>query len=138
MSLDPLLSASWHIQVHAISAIGAFFLGVIQFSAPKGTLPHRTLGVIWVALMSLVTITSVFIQHPVAPGDPFWARFSPIHILTVLTAVGLVNGVRRILKGGRDFKIHAQNFKWMFIGGLIIAGLLAFTPGRIMHQVVFG
>ncbi len=41
MSLDPLLSAPWVIQVHAFGAIAAFFLGALQLAAPKGTLPHR-------------------------------------------------------------------------------------------------
>ncbi|MEQ8934761.1 MAG: DUF2306 domain-containing protein [Amphiplicatus sp.] len=138
MSLEPLLAAPWFIQAHAFCAIAAFFLGVVQLTAPKGTLPHRTLGVIWVVLMIVVTITSAFIVHPTNPGDPFWARFSFIHIFTVITAIGLVGGIRYLLAGGPNLKKHRGPFIGMFIGGLIIAGALAFLPGRIMHAVVFG
>ena len=50
MSLAPLLDAAPAIPLHAFAAMTAFALGVVQFAAPKGTLPHRTLGWIWVGL----------------------------------------------------------------------------------------
>jgi hypothetical protein len=58
MNLAPLLSASPAIQVHAFAAMSAFALGLVQLSAPKGTLPHRMLGGIWVAIMFIVAISS--------------------------------------------------------------------------------
>ena len=42
MSLAPLLNAPLAIQAHAFAAMAAFALGLVQFAAPKGTLPHRT------------------------------------------------------------------------------------------------
>ena len=54
MSLAPLLDAAPAIPLHAFAAMAAFALGVVQFAAPKGTLPHRTLGWIWVAVMAVV------------------------------------------------------------------------------------
>ena len=41
MSLQPLLDAPWVIQLHAFGAMFAFVLGIVQFAAPKGTLPHK-------------------------------------------------------------------------------------------------
>ena len=54
MSLAPLLNASPVIQLHAFAAMGAFALGIVQLSAPKGTIPHRTLGWIWACMMMIV------------------------------------------------------------------------------------
>jgi hypothetical protein len=48
MSLAPLLQASPDIQLHAFAAMGAFVIGAVQLAAPKGTLPHRIVGSIWV------------------------------------------------------------------------------------------
>lgn len=138
MSLGPLLAASPVIQAHACAAMAAFLLGVVQFLAPKGTLPHKALGAVWIVLMLIVAGTSVFIQHPVGPGDPFYARFSFIHLFTLLTAYGLVHGVYFLLRGGARLKFHSRPFAGLFIGGLMVAGALAFAPGRIMHEVVFG
>ena len=42
MSLEPLLEAPWVIQVHAFAAVAAFFLGIVQFAAPKGTATRTT------------------------------------------------------------------------------------------------
>lgn len=62
MSLAPLLDAAPEIPVHAFAAMAAFVLGVIQFAAPKGTLPHRTIGWIWVLLMLAVAGSSFWIH----------------------------------------------------------------------------
>jgi len=76
MSLAPLLDAAPQIPVHAFAAMAAFALGVVQLAAPKGTLPHRTLGWIWVALMAVVAVSSLWI-HEIRLVGPF----SPIHLL---------------------------------------------------------
>ncbi len=138
MNLDPLLEAPLVIQIHAFAAMAAIPLAIIQFIAPKGTLPHRTLGFVWMALMAVVATSSVFITHPTAPGDPIWARYSPIHLFTLLTYFGLVSATAFLVRGGPKLKRHAAPLTGVFIGGLIIAGGLAFLPGRIMHQVAFG
>jgi uncharacterized membrane protein len=48
VSLAPLLNAPPAIQLHAFAAMAAFALGLVQLAAPKGTLPHRTVGWSWV------------------------------------------------------------------------------------------
>ena len=138
MSLEPLLSAPWVIQLHAATAMAAFFLGVIQLTAPKGTLPHRTLGMVFIVLMAVVAVSSIFIRPSLYPELPIWRWFGPIHIFTGITIFGLVQGVYFLMRGGPALKFHARPFIGMFIGGLVIAGALAFLPGRIMGQVVFG
>jgi uncharacterized membrane protein len=79
MTLEPLLKAAPIIQVHAFAAMGAFALGLVQFAAPKGTLPHRTIGWIWVALMATIAISSFWIHQIRIIGtvqpDPF-----PVHL----------------------------------------------------------
>ena len=82
MSLAPLLNASPTIQIHAFAAMAAFALGVVQLSAPKGTLPHRTIGWVWVALMLVVAVSAFFI-HTIR----LWGPWSPIHLLAIFTLV---------------------------------------------------
>lgn len=138
MSLQPLLDAPWVVQVHAFSAMAAFFLGVFQLAAPKGALPHRTLGVVWLVLMAVVAGSSIFIRPALFPGLAFMQWFSWIHIFTVVTIFGIVGGVAHLARGGATLKRHSRPFIGIFIGGLVIAGGFAFFPGRIMHEVVFG
>ncbi len=138
MNFTPLLEASWVVQVHAFAAMAGFFLGLIQIVAPKGTLPHRSLGVVWIGIMTIVAGTSIFIYRETEPGEPFWARYSFIHIFTIVTIFGIISGVQILLRGGPLLKRHAWPFISVFIGGLVIAGGFAFMPGRLMHEVVFG
>ena len=62
MNIEAFLQAPWHIQLHALSAIAAVALGAVQLVAPKGTIPHRQLGYVWVALMLTVAVTAIFIR----------------------------------------------------------------------------
>lgn len=82
VSFAPLLDAAPAIPLHALAAMAAFVLGLVQFAAPKGTLPHRTIGWIWVLLMASVAISSFWI-HTIRLVGPF----SPIHLLSIFTLV---------------------------------------------------
>jgi uncharacterized membrane protein len=138
MTLEPLLEAPPIIQAHALAAMAALPLGLVQMIAPKGTIPHKAMGVLWLVLMAAIAGTSAFIVRPTEPGDPFWARFSPIHAFTLLTFFGIASGAMFLIRGGAGLKRHGASFTGMFVGGLVIAGALAFLPGRIMHEVAFG
>ena len=131
MSLAPLLDASPAIQAHAFAAMSAVALGIVQLSAPKGTLPHRTIGWIWVALMVVVGGSSFFIH-----GMRLFGLWSPIHLLSIFTLVALPLAVLAAHRHAVDR--HRRAMISIFVGGLVVAGLLTFLPGRIMHAVAFG
>jgi uncharacterized membrane protein len=131
MSLAPLLDAAPAIPLHAFAAMAAFALGVVQLAAPKGTLPHRTVGWVWVALMAVVAISSFWIHELKLLGP-----WSPIHLLSIFTLVVLPLAVWRARH--HDVAGHRRIMIFTFIGALMVAGLFTFVPGRIMHAVVFG
>ena len=131
MSLTPLLDAGPVISVHAFAAMAAFALGIVQFAAPKGTLPHRTIGWTWVGLMVVVAASSFWI-HEIRLLGPW----SPIHLLSIMVLVLLPFAVL----SARRHKVsrHRKTMIGIFTGGLVIAGLFTLLPGRIMHAVFFG
>ena len=131
MTLAPLLEAAPAIPLHAFAAMAAFLLGLVQFAAPKGTLPHRTLGWIWVGLMAVVAASSFWI-HTIRLVGPF----SPIHLLSIFTLVVLPLAVWR----AHTHRVadHRRMMIFIFAGALVVAGLFTLLPGRIMHHVVFG
>jgi len=131
MSLAPLLQAQPVIQIHAFAAMGAFALGVVQFAAPKGTLPHRTVGWIWVTLMVVIAASSFFIH-----GLKLIGPFSPIHLLSIFTLVMLPLAVLHARR--HNVKEHRGAMIGIFVGALVIAGAFTFVPGRIMYAVGFG
>jgi uncharacterized membrane protein len=131
MSLAPLLEAASAIPLHAFAAMAAFVLGLVQFAAPKGTLPHRTIGWIWVVLMVVVAASSFWI-HQIRLVGPF----SPIHLLSIFTLVMLPLAVWR----AHTHRVtdHRRAMILLFAGALVVAGLFTLVPGRIMHRVIFG
>jgi uncharacterized membrane protein len=131
MNLAPLLAAPLVIQIHAFAALGAFALGALQLAAPKGTIPHRTVGWIWAGLMLAVVLSSFFI-HTIR----MWGPFSPIHLLSIFTLAMLPLAVWRARQ--HDVRKHRRAMLGLFVGALVIAGIFTFLPGRIMHAVMFG
>ncbi|MDA9396469.1 membrane protein [Bradyrhizobium sp. CCBAU 45394] len=131
MSLAPLLTAAPAIPLHAFAAMAAFVLGLVQFAAPKGTLPHRTIGWIWVVLMVVVAASSFWIHQSRLIGP-----FSPIHVLSIFTLVVLPLAVWRA--HAHRAADHRLMMIFIFAGALVVAGLFTLLPGRIMHRVVFG
>ena len=118
------------IKIHLLAALGAFAVATVQIFGPKGTLPHRLLGWIWVVFMLTVAVSSFFVRQ-INPGG-----FSFIHILSVVTIVVLpllVLAARR-----HDVKSHRRHAISLYVGALLIAGIFTFMPGRLMWHVFFG
>ena len=115
--------------IHLATVLPALPLGLYLFLARKGGAGHRLLGRIWMALMAVTAIAALFIRH-LNGGE-----FSPIHVASVVTLVGIplaINAARR----GR-IAAHRAHLLAMFIGALLVSGLLSFLPGRIMwHWLV--
>jgi uncharacterized membrane protein len=126
-----LLAASPAVQFHAFAAMGAFALGAVQLAAPKGTLPHRIVGSVWVLLMAVVCISAFFIHEL-----RIWGPWSPIHLLAISTLVMLPVAVWRAHT--HAVAQHRRAMLALFVGALLIAGLFTFLPGRIMHAVLIG
>ncbi len=133
MSLDPLLAAPLVVQAHAFAAMAAFVLGIVQFAAPKGTLPHRTLGYTWVALMLVIALSSFAIQ---GMNMSHWHGFSLIHLLSISVLVAVPMAVLAARR--HHVGTHSKAMIGVFAGALVIAGAFTLLPGRIMRRVLFG
>ena len=117
------------IKLHLLTAVFAFGLGAVQMAAPKGTMPHRTLGWIWVILIMTVAASSLFIRG-LNHGS-----FSLIHLLSAwvlfIVPVGVWAARRHNVSG------HRRAMMGTFYLGLIVAGAFTFIPGRLMWSLFF-
>lgn len=129
--LEPLSSAETAIQIHLATALVAFCLGVLQLAAPKGTLPHRVVGWVWVIVMMIVAASSLWI-HEIRLLGPW----SPIHLLSVWVLAGLPFAVLAARR--HRVESHRRAMIGFFSGGLLLAGALTFLPGRLMPRIFFG
>lgn len=119
------------IPVHAILAFAALFLGIAQMLLPKGTIPHRVMGYLWMLLMGAVAITAAFIYD-----IRLWGPFSPIHLLVPYVLFSIWSGWRAARTG--EVEKHRRTMRALFFLGLLVAGAFTFMPGRAMHTVLFG
>ena len=131
VSLTPLINAGPLIHVHAVIALGAIGMGLWQMLAPKGTDLHRWFGRIWVGLMGFVALSSFWISEIQMIG-----RFSPIHVLSLVTLISLPRAVWHAHRG--NIPAHRTAMRWLFFAGLLIAGAFTLLPDRAMHGVLFG
>src|SRR5207253_472277 len=74
MNLDPLLYAPLAVKVHLATVVPAFAIGTWQiFLSRKGSVGHRTLGYVYLGLVTVTAIDALFIHSlmpkvPVCPG----------------------------------------------------------------------
>nr|WP_083332787.1 DUF2306 domain-containing protein [Hyphomonas sp. Mor2] len=129
LDLEPLISASFAVQVHVVGALASFGIGLVLLSAPKGFRLHKTLGWTWVFSMAVTAVSSFFITGLMGNN------YSPIHALSAWTMIGLPFGIAAIRR--RDVKKHRHTMTGMFVGGMLIAGLFSFLPGRLMWEIFF-
>lgn len=114
-----------------MAAFAALALGAAQFLLPKGTALHRGLGYAWILSMAYVALSSFAIYELRLIGP-----FSPIHGLSVLTLVSLVQAIRAARQG--NIAQHQRIMRSLYFLALIVTGLFTLLPGRAMHTVVFG
>jgi uncharacterized membrane protein len=135
VTLAPLLQAPFAVQFHVATVLPAALIGTWQiFFSRKGSPLHRVMGWVYVALM-IVTALSTLWVHQLMPHGPFFG-LSPIHLFIPLTFVGFYNALRGAMT--HDLPRHRYAMLGVYFGGILIAGGLTLLPGRIMHAVVFG
>lgn len=118
------------LTVHLLTVIPALPLGAYVLLAKKGGDRHRTLGKIWLGLMFVTAMATLFIRN-VNDG-----QFSWIHLFTLLTFISVPRALMSARSG--DIPAHKRHLRNFFVGSLIIAGGFTFIPGRTMWQWAFG
>jgi uncharacterized membrane protein len=137
MNLAPLLNAPVAVQLHFFTVVPAFLLGTwLLLVSRKGSPIHRTVGKVYLALMAVTAVSAVFIRAFGWSIDVGPFRFGLLHLFVPLVAHGVWGAFATIRHG--DIKGHQRAMRGMYIGGLVIAGLLAFAPGRILNRMLFG
>jgi uncharacterized membrane protein len=121
---------SWVVKLHVYAALTALGIGTAILLQRKGSGLHKTLGWAWVLAMGTTAISSLFIM------DVNRGFFSFIHLLSGWTIIALPMAIFAIRN--RKVDAHRRAMTGMFVGGLLVAGLLSFIPGRVMFEMFFG
>lgn len=130
LDVSPLVSAPFVLKAHVAGALASFAIGAFLLAYRKGRRLHRVLGYTWVATMAVTAISSFFLTG--LNGD----HFSFIHAISAWAVIVLPMGVAAARR--HDIKAHRTHMTNMFLGGMVVAGLFTFLPGRMMWSIFFG
>jgi len=138
INLQPLLHAPVAVKLHVATVVPAFVLGTwLLFGSTKGSRYHRLAGKVYLLLMGLTAAAATFVRaFSDLSVDVGPLRLGLIHLFVPLTAWSIWRTLGYLRAG--QIEGHRQSMRGLYFGGMIIAGLLAFGPGRIIHRVFFG
>ena len=118
---------------HLATVLPAFVLGTYLMVRRKGTPTHQMLGKVYLLLMLLTSVVTLFMSAQVGPK--FLGHFGFIHLLS-LNVIYSVPVAYFAARHG-DIKKHKENMIGLYFFGLIVAGTFAFMPGRLLHKWLF-
>ncbi|MDT0538842.1 MULTISPECIES: DUF2306 domain-containing protein [Croceitalea] len=119
---------------HLITVVPCVFLGAYVLLAKKGTSVHRFLGKIYMILMLITGLITLFM--PALVGPQFLGHFGWIHLFSFLTIYTVPTAYTAIRKG--NVRAHKRKMVLLYIGAILIAGGFTFAPGRYLNELFFG
>mgnify|MGYP000085313251 FL=1 len=121
---------SW---LHLATIMPAFLLGTFLLLRRKGTPTHKLLGRVYLLLMIATGLTTLFM--PAQVGPRFLGHFGFIHLFSLLALYSAPSAYLAARRG--DIKSHRGSMIGLYVGGILIAGAFAFSPGRVLHDWLF-
>jgi len=118
---------------HMATVLPAFMLGTYLMLNRKGTHLHKRLGKVYLCLMMITAVATLFMSAQVGPT--FLGHFGFIHLLS-LTVIYTVPAAWLAARNGNIQK-HKINMISLYVFGLIVAGSFALMPGRLLHRWLF-
>ena len=121
---------SW---LHLATIMPAFLLGTFLLLRRKGSPTHKALGRVYLVLMIATGVTTLFM--PAQVGPRFLGHFGFIHLFSLLALYSAPTAYLAARLG--DIKAHRGSMIGLYVGGILIAGAFAFSPGRVLHDWLF-
>ena len=119
--------------VHLATVFPCFFIGAWLLLRRKGTTVHRRLGRAYAVLILLTA--AITLLMPANLGPRLLNHFGFIHLFSVLVIVCVPAALYSIRRG--NVAAHRGHMVGVYLGGILIAGTLAFMPGRVLYEWLF-
>ncbi len=84
----------------------------------------------------MLTTGLITLAMPAQVGPQFLNHFGFIHTFSLLTLFNIPAAYFAARRG--DIKAHRAAMISLYVGGILIAGTLAFLPGRMLHEWLLG
>ena len=118
---------------HLLTIVPCVFIGAYLLIVSKGTKGHRLLGKIYMSLMMITAVTTLFM--PAQVGPQFLSHFGYLHLFSILTIYSVPTALIAIRKG--QVNKHKWKMVLLYFGAIVIAGGFTFVPGRYMYELFF-
>lgn len=118
---------------HLVTVIPCFVIGTVLLLIKKGTKIHTIFGRVYMILMMITAIITLFM--PAHVGPKFMNHFGWIHCFSFLTLYTVPTAYLAIKRG--NVKTHKRKMILLYFGAIIIAGVFTFTPGRYLYELLF-
>ncbi len=120
---------------HLLTVVTCIFLGAdLLLIMKKGTAVHRNTGKLYMMLMLITSIITLFM--PADVGPQVLNHFGWIHLFSFLTLYTVPTAYTAVRKG--NIKAHQRKMLLLYLGAIVIAGGFTFTPGRYLYGLFFG
>jgi len=110
---------------HTGCGMGALISGGAVVGMRKGTRPHRYVGWVYVATMTLLCVTSFFIYE-------LFGGFGPFHVAAIISFVSVIGGILaplfRSQLGEEWMEAHYRFMLWSYVGLVMATGSHFFAP----------
>lgn len=120
--------------LHLATVVPAFAIGAVQLLRRKGTPSHKVLGKIYMLFMLATAL--ITLAMPAEVGPRFLNHFGFIHIFSFLALFSVPIAYFAARHG--NIQAHRGAMIGLYVGGILIAGAFAFSPGRMLHKWLFG
>lgn len=122
------------VYAHLATIVPAMGIGTALLLKPKGGASHRQLGRVYLSLMLATALIALFL--PAKLGPSLFGHFGAIHLLCLLTVYAVPSAYLAARRG--EIPRHRRIMRQLYIGGIVIAGVFAFSPGRLLHTWIWG
>lgn len=120
--------------LHLGTVVPAFVIGAFQLLRRKGTSSHKLLGRLYMVLM--LATGFITLAMPAQVGPQILNHFGFIHIFSLLALINVPTAYLAARRG--NIRVHRFNMISLYVGGILLAGTFAFSPGRMLHEWLFG
>lgn len=119
--------------VHLLTVVPCIVMGAALFIMRKGSPIHRAMGKVYLILMVVTGIITLFM--PAQVGPQLFNHFGWIHSFSLLTLITAPRSYLAIRRG--NIKSHQRSMIGLYVGGILIAGSFTLVPGRYLHELFF-
>ena len=119
--------------LHTATILPAFLVGALMLVIRKGTILHKISGRIYMILILLTGIVTLFM--PARVGPSIFGHFGFIHVFSFSVFYSVPAAYLAIRNG--NARLHRSIMIGLYVGGMLIAGSFALMPGRMLHGFLF-